>query len=178
VSPEARRDAEQRLLGLDHATVGGVLARRWGLPSAVADLISHHHSSRADAALLRLADTLAHHAHGRLAETQELTAQVTAAGLEQRQLEVIMYEIGDVGTATHGGADCPLSPKERMVVAELANGSSYKQIALNMSLSTSTVRTHLHNVYGKLGVSDRAQAVLHAVALGWVETPALPAQMN
>jgi putative nucleotidyltransferase with HDIG domain len=173
ISPNARRDTEQRLLGLDHATVGGVLVRRWGLPSSVADLVSHHHSDRPDAALLRLADTLAHHTHGRLSESQVLAEQTAAAGLEPNQLEVVMYEVGDSGTATHAASACPLSPKERLVVAELATGSSYKQIALNMQLSTSTVRTHLHNVYGKLGVSDRAQAVLHAVALGWVEAPSL-----
>src|SRR4051794_1569467 len=35
-----------------------------------------------------------------------------------------------------------------------------KQIAHELDLSTSTVRTHLHNIYGKLGAVDRAQAVL------------------
>ena len=43
-----------------------------------------------------------------------------------------------------------------------------KQIAHELSLSTSTVRTHLHNIYGKLGAVDRAQAVLHATERGWL----------
>ena len=44
----------------------------------------------------------------------------------------------------------------------------YKQIAHELTLSTSTVRTHLHNIYGKLGAVDRAQAVLIATERGWL----------
>ena len=44
----------------------------------------------------------------------------------------------------------------------------YKQIAHELDLSTSTVRTHLHNIYGKLGAVDRAQAVLIATERGWL----------
>ncbi len=48
------------------------------------------------------------------------------------------------------------------VLKRLAEGKVYKQIAHELALSTSTVRTHLHNIYGKLGAVDRAQAVLVA----------------
>ena len=41
-------------------------------------------------------------------------------------------------------------------------------IAAELGVSISTVRTHLHNVYTKLGVDDRAQAVLRATELGWI----------
>jgi DNA-binding NarL/FixJ family response regulator len=50
----------------------------------------------------------------------------------------------------------------------LAEGKVYKQIAHELALSVSTVRTHLHNVYAKLGVIDRAQAVLTATDKGWI----------
>jgi DNA-binding NarL/FixJ family response regulator len=63
---------------------------------------------------------------------------------------------------------CPLSPRECDVLRQLATGKAYKQIALGLTLSTSTVRTHLHNVYAKLGVVDRAQAVLIATERGWL----------
>jgi DNA-binding NarL/FixJ family response regulator len=54
------------------------------------------------------------------------------------------------------------------VLKRLAEGKVYKQIAHELMLSTSTVRTHLHNVYGKLGAVDRAQAVLIATEHGWL----------
>ena len=54
------------------------------------------------------------------------------------------------------------------MLKRLAEGKVYKQIASELSLSTSTVRTHLHNIYGKLGAVDRAQAVLIATERGWI----------
>jgi DNA-binding CsgD family transcriptional regulator len=92
-------------------------------------------------------------------------------------VEAIIYErgAGEGGQRMQPSAACPLSRKERAVIAALATGMSYKEIAAGMGLSISTVRTHLHNTYRKLGVVDRAQAVLHAVALGWIEAPSLSA---
>src|SRR5436305_3741330 len=42
-TPEQRIHAERRELGIDHALVGGVMARRWGLPQPLAASIEHHH---------------------------------------------------------------------------------------------------------------------------------------
>ena len=66
-TPEERIAKERRELGVDHALVGGVLARRWGLPKSVASVIERHHAEDADgeAAFVRLADMLAHYAPGR-----------------------------------------------------------------------------------------------------------------
>ena len=63
---------------------------------------------------------------------------------------------------------CPLSSRELEVLLGLADGKVYKEIAVDLSLSASTVRSHLHNVYVKLGVVDRAQAVLLASSRGWI----------
>jgi putative nucleotidyltransferase with HDIG domain len=65
-TPEERIHRERCELGVDHALVGGVLARRWGLPNAVASAIERHHADDAsgEAAFVRLADMLAHYAHG------------------------------------------------------------------------------------------------------------------
>ena len=63
---------------------------------------------------------------------------------------------------------CPLSTREQEVLKRLAQGMVYKQIASEMQLSVSTIRTHLHNVYGKIGAVDRAQAVLTARDRGWI----------
>ena len=63
---------------------------------------------------------------------------------------------------------CPLSARELEILKRLAEGKVYKQIAAEIGLSTSTVRTHLHNTYSKLGAVDRAQAVLLATQRGWL----------
>ena len=62
----------------------------------------------------------------------------------------------------------PLTEREREVVGLLADGRTYKQVATAMGLSQSTVRNHLHNVYQKLGVVDRAQAVIASRENGWI----------
>ena len=62
----------------------------------------------------------------------------------------------------------PLTEREREVVGLLADGRTYKQVATAMQLSQSTVRNHLHNVYTKLGVVDRAQAVIASRDNGWI----------
>ena len=63
---------------------------------------------------------------------------------------------------------CPLSARELDALRGLAEGKVYKEIAEELSLSASTVRTHLHNVYRKIGAVDRAQAVLLARDKGWI----------
>ena len=60
----------------------------------------------------------------------------------------------------------PMLPGD--VLRQLAEGNVYDDIAKNLHLSTSTERTHLQNIYGKLGVKDRAQAVLNAAENGWL----------
>src|SRR5215218_5508732 len=47
-TPEQRLREEREQLGIDHALVGGVLARRWNLPSRIAIAIERHHSEDAD----------------------------------------------------------------------------------------------------------------------------------
>jgi len=81
-----------------------------------------------------------------------------------------MYELPlSIGSDRPRQVDpCPMSTREVDVLKRLAKGMVYKQIASELGLSTSTVRTHLHNVYGKLGAMDRAQAVLIATERGWI----------
>ena len=62
-----------------------------------------------------------------------------------------------------------LTSREREVLVFLADGSSAPQIAEKLYLSPATVKTHLANLYGKLGVSDRAAAVAEAMRRGLLE---------
>lgn len=54
----------------------------------------------------------------------------------------------------------PLSKREKEVVELLLQGKSNKQIAFALGIAGSTVEFHLKNVYKKLGVSSRAEAIL------------------
>jgi LuxR family maltose regulon positive regulatory protein len=58
-----------------------------------------------------------------------------------------------------GGLVEPLSGRELEVLQLAASGLSNQQIAAKLYLSEGTVKTHLHNIYGKLGASNRIQAL-------------------
>jgi putative nucleotidyltransferase with HDIG domain len=170
-TPEQRIHAERRELGIDHALVGGVMARRWGLPQQLAAAIEHHHTDEAngEAAIVRLADMLAHYAQGQAIAPDQLLAVARQIGLGPQDLREVLFELpGPPPDRRRATTPCPLSGRELEVLKRLAEGKVYKQIALELGLSTSTVRTHLHNVYGKLGAVDRAQAVLIASERGWL----------
>ena len=170
-TPEERVHRERRELGVDHALVGGVLARRWGLPNSLATAIERHHSDDADdaAAIVRLADMLAHYGHGQAVDPKALLSAAKALELTPEMLRSMMYELPQGGGGGKRQVDpCPLSNREVDVLKKLAEGKVYKQIAHELELSTSTVRTHLHNTYAKLGANDRAQAVLIATDKAWI----------
>lgn len=52
----------------------------------------------------------------------------------------------------------PLSRQEGRVLAELASGSLYKEIAIELNISINTVKKHLKNIYRKLDVRNRKHA--------------------
>jgi LuxR family maltose regulon positive regulatory protein len=64
----------------------------------------------------------------------------------------------------------PLSNRELDVLQLIAEGLSNRQIAARLFLALPTVKWHSSNIYGKLGVSSRTQAVTRARALGILAT--------
>jgi DNA-binding NarL/FixJ family response regulator len=147
------------------------MLRRWGLPETIARMVERHHAPTAGEpeAILRLADMLAHYVHARPVDPKALLQASEAAGLSPQQLRALMFDLSRVGDgAPRATEPSPLSRGEQKILRGLAEGKLYKQIASENDLSVSTVRTHCSNVYRKLEVADRSQAVLHATARGWV----------
>jgi putative nucleotidyltransferase with HDIG domain len=170
-TPEERLQAERRELGVDHALVGGVLVRRWGLAPAIGAAIERHHADDADgaAAAVALADLVAHHSQGDAISSKRLDRLAERCGLDADRVRGLVYEFPYArGQRRRSSEPCPLSGRELDALRGLADGKVYKEIAEELSLSASTVRTHLHNVYRKIGAVDRAQAVLIARDRGWI----------
>ena len=71
------------------------------------------------------------------------------------------------------GADAPalLSAREQEVLTLIARGFSYAEIARLKSLSVHTVQTHIKNLYGKLAVHSKNEAVFEATRLGLLRHP-------
>lgn len=61
-----------------------------------------------------------------------------------------------------------LTPREHEVLQALADGLNDKEIAVRLNIRTETVRTHMVNILGKLGVESRLQALIFAVRQGLV----------
>jgi DNA-binding NarL/FixJ family response regulator len=70
--------------------------------------------------------------------------------------------------AAAGGERAHLTPRELEVLAELTRGRANKAIAFELGVSERTVKTHVSNILGKLGLTDRTQAAVYAVEHGLV----------
>lgn len=64
-----------------------------------------------------------------------------------------------------------LTERETEVLRLLAQGQANKEIARSLTIGEKTVKTHVSNILGKLGVQSRTQAALYAVRAGLVGTP-------
>jgi two-component system response regulator DegU len=65
-----------------------------------------------------------------------------------------------------------LTSREKEVLALLTEGITYKGVADKLVISETTVKTHVNNIFQKLQVNDRTQAVLYALKYGLVEPTA------
>lgn len=61
-----------------------------------------------------------------------------------------------------------LTPRERDIVRHVARGLRNAEVATALSISEETVKTHLNNIFRKLGLRDRVELALRAVRLGLV----------
>ncbi len=63
-----------------------------------------------------------------------------------------------------------LSSRELDVLRAISRGKGNKQVATDLGISDKTVRNHVSNIYKKLHIYDRTQAVLYAIREGLIET--------
>ena len=89
--------------------------------------------------------------------------RVMAGAVANRVLEML------TGATTPKQFYDGLTAREIEILRLLATGMANKQIAFRLKISEKTVRNHMSNTYEKLGIYDRAQAVLYAVRKGLVE---------
>lgn len=83
-----------------------------------------------------------------------------------RQL-LVRWQADTVAPAPRGeGGPVALSKRESEVLNLVARGFIYPEIAQQMGLSVSTIQTHVRNIYGKLDVHNKTEAVFEARQLG------------
>ena len=105
----------------------------------------------------------------RLASADELEAAVrkVAAGERVVAAAALTVLVGTAPKAAEGPTPGhPLTAKEREVLDLLAKGLSNREIATTMVVSTATVKSHLSNIYEKLGARNRQDAVGRAIEQG------------
>lgn len=170
-TPEERAREERRERGFDHAAAGGLALTRIGLGAELADGVARHHLAESDglAVILRLADMVVHHANADPISQGTLLRLASTCRLSPAGLQEVLLDLPHAGGSRRRRAEpSPLTRREMEVLHHLAQGHVYAEIAESLGLSVSTIRTHLHKTYEKLGVPDRAQAVLLATEMGWL----------
>lgn len=105
------------------------------------------------------------------AERDQLIEAVDAARRGERHLAASLTPIlfASLSTQRDPGpveAAGPLTARERSIVRLLAEGQTNEEIGGQLFIASATVKTHLSNVYGKLGARNRYDAVAKASLLG------------
>jgi LuxR family maltose regulon positive regulatory protein len=104
-----------------------------------------------------------------MAELLYLAVQGGIAPESGKRILAAWPQNGDQGEAASRGSSPfmeQLSSRELDVLLLIANGSSNQEIARDLVLSLHTVKTHARNIYAKLGVKNRTEAVARARSLG------------
>jgi len=95
-----------------------------------------------------------------------LDSHTTAAVMRQFSTHLDSENSGPVAVGGKTRERSPLSTREREIVALVAQGYKNKEMAEKMFISEQTVKNHLHNIFDKLGVSDRLELALYAIHKG------------
>lgn len=80
----------------------------------------------------------------------------------------VVSRLAHVRTYRAGAMPEGLTERELDVLRAVARGKSNKEIGEALGISTNTVQVHLRNIFSRLGVGDRTQAVAYAIRQGWI----------
>lgn len=95
--------------------------------------------------------------------TQERSLQLQmSAEATQRLLEMAGQQAGSACPVPHTG----LTPQELKILRCIGRGLGNKQVAQELHVAATTVRTHLKHLYGKLGLQSRSEAIAYALRHG------------
>ena len=97
------------------------------------------------------------------APAEELLKAIRAVATGKR---FVSSEVAEILTEHVG--DEALTPAEVRVLKMITDGKSNKEIAARLDITDNTVKTHLKNIFGKLGVDDRTSAAMTAIRRGIV----------
>jgi DNA-binding CsgD family transcriptional regulator len=78
--------------------------------------------------------------------------------------------------ASNGNVPSLLTRREAAILNLIARGDSYGEVAKTLSVSVGTVQTHVKNIYGKLSVHSRGEAVFEAQRRGLLQMATLKAR--
>lgn len=108
---------------------------------------------------------------GGLHETERAIRDVLAGGapISPAVAGHILARVRSNAPATSPTATGPLTEKEAEVLADLARGFSYKEVAQRQRISHHTVADHVKAIYRKLSVNSRSQAVFEAMQSGLID---------
>ena len=101
-------------------------------------------------------------AAGKSALAPEVTGKVVAQFTSGKSLPEVLTETQE----NYDG----LTDRELDILRLVGQGLSNKQIGKKLFISDRTVQAHLSNIFSKLNVSSRTEAVMHAVRKGWITT--------
>lgn len=105
------------------------------------------------------------------AEPEELCRAIrqVAGGQSVLSPEVTAKVMQAAARAPSRQPQVALSPREHEVLVELAQGATTVEIAATLIISQNTVKTHVRHILEKLGVSNRAEAISRATAMGLLD---------
>jgi LuxR family maltose regulon positive regulatory protein len=103
-------------------------------------------------------------------EVRERGRRDDTATISARYLAKLLAACADAKAPANADGQLPepLSERETAVLGLMAAGESNGEIAARLVVSTTTVKTHLNNLYRKLGTSSRTRAVARARELGLI----------